>query len=457
MVSYKSPFKVGPGAVPQGLSVQANASQQKRVPRRPTHTFFVEHHPYVIQPFMIAPVLPGETLTNLMLQARAVSDPLTARLTGWWLEHYVFYVPLTALDTASSNTGQKDARTPNQAMLMDLATPKSAGTKLINTTGIYAPASANNEGYDWISDCLRVVVDGWFRKEGEAYTINFNDGVSTTQPIAALRNRDVGQSMFHNSELPADVTVETTSSDISLEALESAYQTWMFLSAQQLTNQTWEEYLETFGVHTPTNQMGKVELLRMSNQWTYPTNTVEPTTGTPSSAVSWSIDVRADKKRFFREPGFIFGITLARPKTYRSGQTHAIACNLISALDWMPAIMKENVQLSLRTYDYNKGPFIEYYDTDSTTSTYVLDIRDLYTHGDQYLSNAAASLGHKANVVGIVNEGGATAPTNSNVRFPTFASVEAMFAGASDATRLIYQDGACTLNIMGTQLDHTPG
>ena len=70
----------------------ANLAQQRRVTRRPQHTFQLRHRPWEIQPFMLAPVLPGETMQNLLLQARVVTDPIKNPLIGWWCEHYVFYV-----------------------------------------------------------------------------------------------------------------------------------------------------------------------------------------------------------------------------------------------------------------------------------------------------------------------------------------------------------------------------
>jgi len=50
--------------------------------------------PYQLQPFMIMPVLPGETLQNMMLQSQVWSDPLASGMKniGWWCEYFFFYV-----------------------------------------------------------------------------------------------------------------------------------------------------------------------------------------------------------------------------------------------------------------------------------------------------------------------------------------------------------------------------
>ena len=105
------------------LSIQ-NAQRVNRKTRSPQHTWAVKQRPFVITPFMIAPVLPGETFKSGVMQARAVSDPLAqsrfSSITGWWLEHYVFYVKHShmpggetfkemMINPAAVTTGQNDA------------------------------------------------------------------------------------------------------------------------------------------------------------------------------------------------------------------------------------------------------------------------------------------------------------------------------------------------------------
>ena len=54
----------------------------------------------------------------------------------------------------------------------------------------------------------------------------------------------------------------------------------------------------------------------MSSEWAYPANTVDPATGLPTGSASFAVNIRADKDRFFNEPGFIFGVTMVRPKIF---------------------------------------------------------------------------------------------------------------------------------------------
>lgn len=67
--------------------------REGRTTRRPQHRFNLKTLPYQIQPLLIAPVLPGETLNGIMLQAQSWSEPLQAgvmRNIGWWCEYFFF-------------------------------------------------------------------------------------------------------------------------------------------------------------------------------------------------------------------------------------------------------------------------------------------------------------------------------------------------------------------------------
>ena len=107
------------------LSIVEQARSQRKT-RSPQHTWAIKQRPFVITPFMLAPVLPGETFKAGVMQARCVSDPLSpsrfSSITGWWLEHYVFYVKHShmphgelfkdmMINPAASTAGANDATT----------------------------------------------------------------------------------------------------------------------------------------------------------------------------------------------------------------------------------------------------------------------------------------------------------------------------------------------------------
>jgi len=60
------------------VAVAPHYRATKRKARRPQMKFNLVTKPYQLQPFMIMPVLPGETLQNMMLQSQVWSDPLAS-------------------------------------------------------------------------------------------------------------------------------------------------------------------------------------------------------------------------------------------------------------------------------------------------------------------------------------------------------------------------------------------
>ena len=100
------------------LAIAAQLPRVGRKLRQPKHTWNVRHLPFAIQPICIAPVLPGETLKNALIQARAVTRPVKHPLIGWWLEYYWFYVKHRCLadgETLQQMMLDPAIKAPNQA------------------------------------------------------------------------------------------------------------------------------------------------------------------------------------------------------------------------------------------------------------------------------------------------------------------------------------------------------
>ena len=128
-----------------------------RKPRRPQHPFYLEQRPWQIQPFFIPPVLPGETLQNLLAQTRIVSDPVKNSLIGWWAEQYFFYVKHRDLDERDTYTGMMIDPSVTLTSLFTAADPAS-----------YHGATGGNR-MNWVLKCLKRVTECYFRNEGEAW------------------------------------------------------------------------------------------------------------------------------------------------------------------------------------------------------------------------------------------------------------------------------------------------
>jgi len=400
------------------------APRAGRVTRSPEHTFQVRQKPWVIQPIMIAPVLPGETFKNLLLQARVVSEPVKNPLVGWWVEYYFYYVPLRALE----------GKEVFEAMMLDAE---------LNTSSLHTAAKAATYHFgsapDYVQMCLDAIVAKDFRSESDDAD-HLIDGMH----IAAVNVDNYLDSSINDADFvaPIDVDVDGPDANTTIQASEvdRAIRTWNILRAQQLTDQTFEDYLATFGVRPQVENYLEPELIRYIRNWTYPTNTVDPATGVPSSAISWSVQERADKDRFCREPGFIFGVTVTRPKIYMSNLKGAAVGAMQSVMEWLPAIMRDDPYTSLKKFAAGTGPL------GANTDAYWIDMKDLFLYGDQFVNFSLAAT--DAGMVALPTAG-------LQKRYVSDAMIDGLFVGA-DPTCLVKQDGICKLSILGALRDTTP-
>ena len=159
-----------------------SADRVGRKQRHPKHTFHTRQKPFGIQPMMIAPVLPGETLKNLLLQARVVTDPIKARLTGWWCEYYFFYCKARDLAYSTGGVGQ-DSEAAIRQFFVDPTFDAGPILESSYQSRLYFYADSTAKGVSWTARCLRNVVEHFFRDEGEAWDIMSIDGLPMAQIV----------------------------------------------------------------------------------------------------------------------------------------------------------------------------------------------------------------------------------------------------------------------------------
>ena len=413
-------------AIPHGTTVQ-QLTPTSRVNRRPSHTYHLRFKPWVIQPFMIAPVLPGETLRSLQLQTRAVTKPIANALIGWWFEQYVFYVKHRDL------AGREDF----VEMVLTQGTSLAAYDRAATVDTFH-----NGTHIDWTWECLKRVTECYFRDEDEAYDVS--GGTLSGMPLAKVGGSTYLDSLVTASTLPYEDTADASPSiddaNTDFYKMNKWQETWRLLFDQGMTNLTYEEWLRTYGVRLPKGQEEhKPELIRFVRDWTYPSNTINPSTGAPSSACSWAISERADKDRFFSEPGFIFGVAVCRPKVYFSGCTGAAVSVMRDAISWLPALLQSDPAMSLSQNDHTEGPMRA-----GATGTYWFDIKDLFLYGDQFLNFAVG--GTDYNKVAL--------PTSTYGKdYVASSDITALFV--SGGTVQVDADGICTMTIAGSMRDTT--
>lgn len=416
------------------LAVQ-RAPKQGRVSRRPTHRWNVRNKPWQMQPIFIAPVIPGETLKNAVMQARVVTDPVKNRLMGWWLEYYVYYVPFRAL--AISDELQK--------MVID---PEWTPSAIDDNTANAAHYFYGRNSIDFVGHCLDAVVAYDFRKDPSEGTFEI-DGL----PITSINNENWTHSLINDDAVEAwDVNVDgNADSDIMASEVEIAMQQYELLRANGLIEMTYEDYLKTYGIRgraVEKTEEWTPELLRNVREWQYPSNTVGPD-GTVNSAVSWSVAERIDKDRFFREPGFIFGVTVTRPKIYLGRQVGAAVSMLDSIRAWLPKVMENDPYTSMKRFADGEGPMLTgFADTapalsDATpTQGYWVDVRDLFLYGDQFVRNSGA---YTADLP----------QKDGNLQYATSAEYNKLFVDQTGNAQHTEQDGLISFVIASSQRDMT--
>lgn len=394
--------------------------------RRPQHSFSLKQRPWQIQPFLIAPVLPGETLKNGLIQYRAVSSRLKSPLVGWWSETFIFYVKHRDLTSQS---------TLLQNMHLDATTDVSSLKAGAQNLPFYTP----NGGMKYVEYCLQRVTEEYFREEEDGA---WNAWLIDTLPITCVGKntgfeslRSQVGSVTQDEELPGEVTVQPYGTDA---AWANYYAQWENMRSLKQTAKSFEDWLAEWGVSTPEviERENKPELLRYSREWQYPTNTVEPTTGVPSTALSVSASERMDKDRLFKEPGFIFGVQIYRPKIYFGNQKGNLSAFLDNAYGWLPPVLAEQTWTSLKNWDFATGPMGGV----SAADGYWMDMRDLFVFGDQF-TNYDMLADATASAIGLPY-------STYNARFANAAMADSLFAAAAPANT-IRTDGVVSLSILG--------
>lgn len=354
-------------------AVRASSTRKKRHPK---HSFNVLSYPFAIQPFMIAPVLPGETLQRLMFQSRCVTQPVKNALIGWWAEYYFFYVKLSDLYERE----EFKSMVLNPAWSPTNVTTAQGGTSL-SQFDYYAGGTGM---INYVELCRRRVIDEFFRDEAENYTDHELTDGTNTYAVAQIVGNSVFDSVALQDAMTAqDVNLLDAAGTEVLTAGEVAagMQLWEQQRLYGITLLSYEDWLMQFGVNAEVEEPHRPELLRYVREWSYPTNTIDPTNGTARSAVSWTIQERADKARAFREPGFVFGVTCIRPKIYQRAQEGSFTSVMNDFRTWLPPFFANNPELSRKLVAADAGP-LKTIVTDS--DGYTVDIKDLLLYGEQF-------------------------------------------------------------------------
>lgn len=405
-----------------------------RVGRYPKHRFLRQDLPFTANLIALAPVLPGETLENLYFESRIVTDPVANSIIGWKKQFFWFYVKITDLELASIRD-----------MFVD-----ETNTDLTATLGAAAqerPWYTPKGGIDYGKRCMKRIVETYFRDEGQAWdAYKLADGT----PIVQIREQSWMDSLT-DKDLMLDGAATASATDMG--DMDRALDAYNMLRALGMANMTYEDWLRSQGISIPTKDENKPELLAQFQEFQYPSNTVNPSDGTPSSALSWVFKNGERKPKFFKEPGFIVGVSVTRPKVYYSGQAGSVASYMSRAWDWVPNYMQSMPETSLKYFAGDSGPLG---DRLTAPDGYWIDMRDLLLYGDQLHNMVAWNTGADPAVLGSAHMIPLPDGANFNYKYPTEAQIKEFFKTPASAY-YVKQDGYVSLSIKGRQIDFTQG
>lgn len=408
------------------MKVITEAPRMGRKIRSPQHTWTFSTVPFAITPFLAAPVLPGETLKNAVFQTRVVTSPIANSLIGWWKEYYFFYVKLSQLESWDKY----------QKMLVDPKAEQPSGTSADVET-----FSAGGAIHPYVREAYDAVYYYYFSMGPQFVT-----GGGDNMRLLAIKNGSLYGAKAHgNSWLDSHASsglrshndaelVVGTDDKITGTELEQLMLQYELAKSGGVTDLTYEEWLAKQGVNVPGGaDDGKPELLRFVREWTYPSNTVNPADGTVSGVCSWAVSGRIDKDRFFKEPGLILGVTIARPKIYMGNQKGNVMEYMTRMEDWLGGIIGDVNDATERKFTAAAGPL------NGQTTDYWVDFRDLLMYGDQFRGDQPA--------------GTMSLPAERS-QYPTDAMVASLFKVGTE--KWVKEDGVVSLRIASRVRDPYP-
>ena len=142
--------------------------------------------------------------------------------------------------------------------------------------------------------------------------------------------------------------------------LSTTMQHYQALQDAGLTAMDYQDFMRTYGSAIREDEdspnLHRAEDFWTVREFTYPTNTVEPSTGVPAVAVGWRTQKQGGKRIFCDEPGFLFGVAYVRPKIYLSKQKGSLAGMMQHVNAWLPAVMSDHRDLGHVLHAAADGP-----------------------------------------------------------------------------------------------------
>lgn len=378
-----------PRVINPQVMVGANRDGTQRPTRSPEVHFDLIWKPFQLQPCAVFPVLPGETLTRMTLQTQVWTDPLKAVLknTPWHFEYYSFYVKMRDLP------GWEDATDGLGKDLIDMFESNESISGSADADGnawTYCPPG----GVDFVLEATKRIVESYFRDEGHAWDKATVDNVPLVKLFGRGR-RDVHDkltlaSAYGDRREPLDYDASGT---ITVDDIELAYREWAANIEGTAMAMDFEDWVKAAGGKVVVRNDEREDLhlpedMAVLREFTYPTNTVEPTTGVPAVAAGWRLKKQAGKMYRFAEWGWVICYAVVRPKMLMLNQQGLYSAMMQTRDAWFPPNLDNRIYQPHLLIDDATGPLKALMDTPN--SDYLIDLRDLLNHGEQFVNYAPA-------------------------------------------------------------------
>lgn len=402
------------------MQIQTQVDARRRVTRRPNFPIAGAVKPYGLYPQWVHPVLPGETLQSMSQKSRMISMPVKHPMVGAWQEHWLVYVKFTDL-----------ARDLGQMFISDTMTTDGY------TADADQPRHFTKSGQiDWVQKCVDRI--------HKAYFIHENESPRTIDGVPMMKLNNV--SWYQNAVFEqVDETVPVTDASDMYKHLQG----WQMLQQMSMTELTYEKYLETYGVKSISEAQGDPEILRFARSWTQPVNTIEPSTGAPSSAFVWSDEIKMDKAKRFDEPGFLVMLTGIRPKMFQANLGGSMVGNLWGFSDWYPSYNMQDPTAGVKKLLKDDHVFASALD-DEGGETVLYDHRDLLMHGEQFINSDSLPYDLPMST-GLTTVTGSE-PEDLRGEYPKESDIDGIFSGADPRA---YYEGMAHCVVSGHVADHT--
>lgn len=404
------------------IQVIQPGANRRRARRSPNFPVAGVMKPYGLYPVFAHPVLPGETMNSATLKWRVLSMPVKHPLAGAWLESWFVYVKFTDLDRA----------------LGEMFINDNFGSTGYTASADSARYFVKSGQIDWLRLITERIHDAYFIGDGE-----------TPRTVDGVRQAKMSVASWYQNQIfePADTATAVTDPSDTYENLTG----WQMLQQMQMTELTYEKYLQQYGVQSIKAAEGDPEILRYARSWTQPVNSVEPSTGAPSSAWIWSDEIKLDKAKRFTEPGFVVCLAAVRPKFYQRNLQASLIGNLWGFTDWFPVYTLDDPTAGVRKISSDDPVFDPAVLAGGPADGLLYDHRDLLSHGEQFVNEWSGP--YPLPATSSLLAGSGADPQDLRGEYALPADIDALFVGATN--KFAYYEGIGRLDIAGHITDTT--